>query len=362
MRFDSGRRQAAIAVIIPCHNGARFLSRAIESALVQTRAPSMIYIVDDASTDETPEIARHFAANHPNVRWIRLEENVGPASARNAAIELATEDYLAFLDADDYWLPDHTARLAALLDAHPMAAVAFGRVDARGGDPPDAPAVEPASPVNILRTLLVDNLIPQSATLARRSAVLGVGAYREGARYAEDYDLWLRLALEHDFIFSDRATAVRHLHDGQATLRVKQMSYGAWEARRRLWERGRRMGHLFSDTIFRAACRAAYELHLAGAWRDRDPNHLRATIQLADRVPDGTEVLRRWRWRMIFVHPIWRLAAAIWDRLPEFVRRPLRRRRTARARERAYALRMAPEAAGHTHRLVASGHEAIPGR
>lgn len=330
---------ADIAVVIPCHNGARFLSRALDSALVQTRPASSIYIVDDASTDETPTIATHYATTYPNVRFIRLDENVGPASARNRALDRATEQYVAFLDSDDYWLPEHLAVLGAQLDRHPEAAVAFSRVTARGGDPPAEPAAVPGRPCNMLRTLLVDNLIPQSATLARRDRVLDVGAYRDGLRFAEDYDLWLRLSLENEFVYSGRATAVRHLHDGQATRRVRQMSKGAWEARERLWRRARRKGMAISEHVFRACCQAAYEMELALAWRARDRAVLNEAVDLADRVPGGREQVRRWRWRVRLVWPFWRFAAAIWDRLPHAVRAPLQQRRVRRAKHHAHALR-----------------------
>lgn len=328
-----------IAVVIPCHNAARFLARALDSALVQTRPARTIYVVDDASTDETAAIAGRYVPTYPNVRLIRFDTNAGPATARNAALNRATESFVAFLDADDYWLPDHLAVLAGQLEMNPRAVLAFSRVSARGGDPPHPPHLKPGRPANMLRSLLVDNLIPQSATMARRDRVLKVGGYLDGVRYAEDYDLWLRLALEGDFVYSGKVTAVRNLHDAQATRRTRQMSLGAWDARERLWNRAVSNGKPFSESTFRACCQAAYEMQLRNAWRARDGSVLRETVRIADRVPGGHEQVRSWRWRMRWLWPVWRVGAAIWDRLPDPVRAPVRRRRTERAFHQAQALR-----------------------
>lgn len=90
-----------VSCIVPVYNGERFLPEALESVLRQTRPPDEIIVVDDGSTDGTARIANALGAP---VRWVR-QENAGPAAARNLAIRLATGDFLAFLDADDLWLP-----------------------------------------------------------------------------------------------------------------------------------------------------------------------------------------------------------------------------------------------------------------
>src|SRR5258708_3362172 len=95
-RYMRGRRPP-VSVIIPCYNGRRFLSQAIDSVLVQTIVPGEIIVVDDGSTDDSAEVAESYG---PPVRVIR-QANQGESAARNVGIAAARGDYLLFLDADD---------------------------------------------------------------------------------------------------------------------------------------------------------------------------------------------------------------------------------------------------------------------
>ncbi len=90
-----------ISVIIPVYNGAKFLRPALESVFAQSLLPTEVLVVDDGSTDESPEIARSFSG----VTWIG-QENRGPAAARNLGVARSQGDYLAFVDQDDIWLPE----------------------------------------------------------------------------------------------------------------------------------------------------------------------------------------------------------------------------------------------------------------
>ncbi|MDP8975951.1 MAG: glycosyltransferase [Actinomycetota bacterium] len=105
----------AVTVIIPVHNGERFLGEAIASALDQRYQPVEVIVVDDASTDASHHIAASFAA----VTAIRLPVQKGPAAARNAGLAVATGKYVAFLDADDVMSPDRLAVQIAHLGSHP---------------------------------------------------------------------------------------------------------------------------------------------------------------------------------------------------------------------------------------------------
>lgn len=96
-----------ISVVIPTYNRVRFLPFAIESALNQVVPPCEILVIDDASTDETPEWIQRHLGHHPKVRYIRSLENQGPHGARCVGAEQATGEFLAFLDSDDMWLPHH---------------------------------------------------------------------------------------------------------------------------------------------------------------------------------------------------------------------------------------------------------------
>jgi FkbM family methyltransferase len=111
--------QANISVVIPCFNGAEFLPRAIASILNQRIDGTEILIVDDASTDDTPQILERLRQETPNLRIIRQAVNGGPAKARNAGLREATGRHVCFLDADDAYGDEVFARCLAVLDAAP---------------------------------------------------------------------------------------------------------------------------------------------------------------------------------------------------------------------------------------------------
>lgn len=114
-----------ISVIIPVYNGERYLAEAIESVLAQTRSPDEIIIVDDGSTDDSAAVARRYAS----LARLVQQPNLGAGAARNRGVEAAQGAWLAFLDADDLWLPDKLTRQMALFEADPDLATAYGGVE-----------------------------------------------------------------------------------------------------------------------------------------------------------------------------------------------------------------------------------------
>ncbi len=111
-----------VSVIIPCYNYGRYLPEAVASVQAQTLTDLEIIIVDDGSTDETPEVIAGLA--EPRLRR-RRTENRGVSGARNAGLDMARGDFVAFLDADDRWRSDKLARQVAIMDAEPDVALVF---------------------------------------------------------------------------------------------------------------------------------------------------------------------------------------------------------------------------------------------
>jgi len=103
-----------VSVVIPVHNDARFLTEAIEAVLAQTHEPIELVVVDDGSTDETPEVIDRY----PAVRHLS-QANAGPSAARNLGIDAATGAFLTFCDSDDRFRPTKVAAQLAFLDEHP---------------------------------------------------------------------------------------------------------------------------------------------------------------------------------------------------------------------------------------------------
>ena len=111
-----------ISVITPAHNAEQYLEEAVESALNQSYPAHEIIIVENGSTDRTKQIAASFG---PPVRLLSFRERTWPAVARNAAAEIATGDWLAFLDADDWFLPDKFLRQKERADRNPNAILLY---------------------------------------------------------------------------------------------------------------------------------------------------------------------------------------------------------------------------------------------
>jgi glycosyltransferase involved in cell wall biosynthesis len=103
---EEGVATDRVSCIIPVHNGERFLREAIDSILAQSHPPSEIVVVDDGSSDRTPEVARGY---EPEITYLH-QEQAGPAAARNAGLAAAAGEFIAFLDADDKWRSEKLER------------------------------------------------------------------------------------------------------------------------------------------------------------------------------------------------------------------------------------------------------------
>jgi glycosyltransferase involved in cell wall biosynthesis len=104
-----------VSCIVPCFNGERYLDESIQSMLAQTHLPLEIIVVDDGSSDRSAAVVRRYGAT---LRYHR-QDNRGPGSACNRGLELATGDFVAFLEQDDLWLPDKTRHQLAAFEAQP---------------------------------------------------------------------------------------------------------------------------------------------------------------------------------------------------------------------------------------------------
>ena len=104
-----------VTCVIPCYNAERFLREALESVFAQTLPPTEVIVIDDGSTDRSAEVAASF---ENRITYVH-QPNAGPAAARNRGIELAREEFIAFLDADDVWHREKLARQAARFAARP---------------------------------------------------------------------------------------------------------------------------------------------------------------------------------------------------------------------------------------------------
>jgi len=283
----------AVTAVIPCFNSAAYIAEAIESARSQTVPPDQVVVVDDGSTDGSPE-----AAARAGAEVICSPVRKGAGGARNLGIRRAETRFVAFLDADDVWLPHHCATMLALAEEHPDAAVLFGRIQRFGADG-DVPTHRriPLFKEAALPDLLADNPIPTSAAMAKRELLEGVGGFQEDRRFAEDYDLWLRLAEQYPLVGSDAITCRYREHPQQITLVGDSMVRRAWQARLAARERLMQAGRF--DNTHRRLMELALEEDSRRAWRRGDRPMLEEFLDLAQRLDARPAVARAIRTRLL---------------------------------------------------------------
>lgn len=189
-----------VSVVIPTYNYARFLAHAIESILAQEGAEAEIIVVDDGSTDHTHEVARRFAGN---IEYVSTPHR-GPAFARNTGIELSKGELIAFLDADDYWLPGKLARQLSFLRAHPVVDLCHGAflIASEGQETGRLRRYwQHSGFLPSLLELLRNCWVNTSTVIVRRSVFSQIGMFDTSFRTSEDWNMWLRIILSGRRIF-----------------------------------------------------------------------------------------------------------------------------------------------------------------
>ena len=192
---------APVSVIIPCFRSAHTIGRAIESVARQTVRPREVILVEDASNDDTLDVLHQCQVEYGQ-NWIKvfeLERNSGPGTARNLGWDNAGSEYIAFLDADDTWHPEKIEIQYNWMKSHPEAQITGHPciVLRKGGAPPPLPKQWEAHQV-LSRRLLLSNQFSTPTAMLRRELPIRFPAAK---RYAEDYLLWLHMALAGNSIY-----------------------------------------------------------------------------------------------------------------------------------------------------------------
>jgi glycosyltransferase involved in cell wall biosynthesis len=188
----------AVSIVLPTFNRLKYLGPAIDSVRAQTFTDWELIIADDGSE---PETAAYVAAleNPPRVKVLQLSHTGNPGAVRNAALQGARGEYIAFLDSDDIWLPDKLALQVASLRSHPergWSHTAFSVIDDSGNLLTGERARSwPATEGWILERLIkMEIVIAIPSVIVRRHLLEQVGGFDLKQRMCEDYDLYLRLA------------------------------------------------------------------------------------------------------------------------------------------------------------------------
>lgn len=191
-----------VSIIIPTYNYGDFICDAIDSVLSQTFQNHEIIVIDDGSTDNTVDILKKY---EDNISYY-YQNNKGPASARNLGIKNSKGDYICFLDADDVFLPDKLEIQLSLFENSSNKNLALLYSDFY---------VVNKNLNNILKYyrcksfpnhamalnyLFQDNYINTSTVMIPKDILLKVGLFNEEYKYLEDYDLWVKIGIDYDFL------------------------------------------------------------------------------------------------------------------------------------------------------------------
>jgi len=196
---------ADVSVVMPAYNSALTIDRALASIAAQTLRPREVIVVDDGSTDDTATTALAQMSRLGNIALrVFRQSNSGAGAARNRGIAEARGEWLAFLDADDQWLPDKLSRSLDVMRTENLTMSAhnlFG-VDERGDHLIDSRKRWLEGGPDTYNALFQRGFISSSTVVVRRDAVLRVGGFDHDLRSAQDYELWLALLADADCRFT----------------------------------------------------------------------------------------------------------------------------------------------------------------
>lgn len=210
----------AISLYITSYNQAGYLRAAIESVLAQTRMPDQLIIIDDASSDESPQLIRDYQRRHPDlIDAVLRTQNMGIGASRAQAVGLARGDLITYLDGDDLYAPQKLELEERALIEQPDAAYAYSNFEFINPDgertglwcepsqaPPSGNLFDQISGYKLMRGVC------HRCELMRTDVLRRAGSYEPGLNLYEDYDLKLRVSREHNAVAVDRVTHSYRMH------------------------------------------------------------------------------------------------------------------------------------------------------
>jgi glycosyltransferase involved in cell wall biosynthesis len=265
-----------VGVVLPVHDGAEYVAAAIDSVLAQTHEDLALVVVDDGSTDATPDIVRGY--DDPRVTLLRNDENLGVATSRNRGVDAVAGEHIAFIDHDDVWHPEKLERHLARHRAADAAVVYSDLRTVRPDGQPLGTTTKPeprAAGAPLVRQLFFQGggvITTMSSVTVTRAAWTAVGGEDPAYTVSGDIDLYVRLAGEHTFARVPAPLVDRRRHDANISGDHRQV----YRDHERLVDRATaRYDFLDADDVRRKRARMAYR---------------RATSALA--AGDGLDALR----------------------------------------------------------------------
>ncbi|MFQ5964188.1 MAG: glycosyltransferase family 2 protein [Candidatus Scalinduaceae bacterium] len=205
-----------VSVIIPAYNVERYIGETLDSVLVQTYSDFEVIVVDDGSNDRTAFIIKKYQKKNPEKVRLIQKENAGPARARNVGIKASTGEYIAFVDADDLWLPEKLEKQVSYFEKQPpqvgMVYTNAKKFDQQGIWTLPKRYRKKRVEGWIYKDLLRENMIPNQSVMVRKRCFEKVGLFEESLDIIEDHDMWLRVAMKYEIAFLNEVLSLYREH------------------------------------------------------------------------------------------------------------------------------------------------------
>lgn len=282
---------APVSVIVPAYRSAATVGRALASIAAQTTKPEETLVVDDGSDDGTFEAAREMSRRMEGVELVVVRQaNAGAGAARNRALAEARYPTVAFLDADDEWLPEKLERSLAELARDDRVLVAHDYLRAADGTEMAVDCVRNFAAGDPFVSLYRRGYIATSTVVARKAAVDAAGGFDSGLATGQDFDLWLKMLSPPGTRFAVFAGALTRYHVNPTGITAntgRRLACCLDIARRHAPALAGHPGDAWSSVCFRTAAvhyEAIRAYWRAGAWGKALATAVRAPVALASTV------------------------------------------------------------------------------
>ena len=211
--------QPLVSVVTASYQMAQYVCSAVDSVLAQDYPHVEVIVVNDGSTDNTRDRLAKYDGNE-RVTVIH-QENQGQTVAKNNGLAAARGEYVGFCDADNIWRPRKLTKQVPLLQANPRIGVVYGDIHLIDGEGKSLPRLNTRRySGRITAKLLIDNFVTFNTTLVPRRILEDVGGFDESLRMAIDYNLWLNISLNHEFLYVDEPLVDYRIWGGQMSHRT----------------------------------------------------------------------------------------------------------------------------------------------
>ena len=267
-----------ISVIIPTYNAAAYIGEAMDSVFAQTYRDYEIIVIDDGSTDETKELLEQ---HYPTINYYYVENN-GVSAARNLGIAKAQGEFIAFLDADDWWLPEKLEKQLVLFEVDKTLGLVltenyfFTAVGLCGFTNKKRLLMQG----DIVKNIFLNSYAVTSTVMVRKSVFEQVGLFEEELSVAEDDNLWMRIGMNYDIALVDEKLAHYRITNGSLSRNIDAVISGVG---RQIEIMKERYPNLYDRLGLSAVKKKYADLYFSEAYRDFSRgNYVRARQRFID--------------------------------------------------------------------------------